>query len=151
LFTAGAAARFRILKTLKFCGGVSIPYGYSLLDYSYSWNNYLNTLDNNGNFWRSSGDTETHRVNLSHVLFRNGDIKTGVSVGLSHRINHNYLDDILLKSSSRTLTSLQFGLSHTQKMFGGVATFNPTLSRGMPWLNAERRQQKRRFAESAVP
>lgn len=58
-------------------------------------------------------------------------------MGLSHRINHNYLDDVLLKSSSRTLTSLQFGLSHTQKMFGGVATFNPTLSRGMPWLNAE--------------
>lgn len=117
--------------------GVSIPYGYSLLDYSYSWNNYLSTIDNNGYFWRSSGDTETHRVNLSHVLFRNGDIKTGVSVGLSHRINRNYLDDVLLQSSSRKLTSLLFGLNHTQKMFGGVATFNPTFSRGMPWLGAE--------------
>lgn len=134
----GRSSAFSNAKDAQnFAAGVSIPYGYSLLDYSYSWNNYLSTLDNNGNFWRSSGDTETHRVNLSHVLFRNGDIKTGVSVGLSHRINHNYLDDVLLKSSSRTLTSLQFGLSHTQKMFGGVATFNPTLSRGMPWLNAE--------------
>jgi len=76
-------------------------------------------------------------VNLSHVLFRNGDIKTGVSVGLSRRINHNWLDDVLLESSSRKLTSLLFGLNHTQKMFGGVATFNPTFSRGMPWLDAE--------------
>ncbi|MER5002831.1 ShlB/FhaC/HecB family hemolysin secretion/activation protein [Atlantibacter hermannii] len=121
----------------NFAAGVSIPYGYSLLDYSYSWNNYLSTIDNNGYLWRSSGDTETHRVNLSHVLFRNGDIKTGVSVGLSHRINHNYLNDALLESSSRKLTSLLFGLNHTQKMFGGVATFNPTFSRGMPWLDAE--------------
>ncbi|MFP2240420.1 ShlB/FhaC/HecB family hemolysin secretion/activation protein [Pseudescherichia vulneris] len=117
--------------------GVSIPYGYSLLDYSYSWNNYLSTIDNNGYLWRSSGDTETHRVNLSHVLFRNGDIKTGVSVGLSHRINRNYLDDVLLQSSSRKLTSLLFGLNHTQKILGGVATFNPTFSRGMPWFDAQ--------------
>ncbi|EAA6041661.1 ShlB/FhaC/HecB family hemolysin secretion/activation protein [Salmonella enterica subsp. diarizonae] len=120
----------------NFAAGVSVPYGYSLLDYSYSRNSYLSTIDNNGWLWRSSGDTETHRVNLSHVLFRNGDMKTGVSLGLSHRINHNYLDDVLLQSSSRKLTSLLFGMNHTQKMFGGVATFNPTFSRGMPWLDA---------------
>lgn len=117
--------------------GFSIPYGYSLFDYSYSWNNYYSTIDNNGFIWNPNGDTEVHRVNLSHVLFRNGDIKTGVSLGLSHRINHNYLDDVLLQSSSRKLTSLLFGLNHTQKILGGIATFNPTLSRGMPWLGAE--------------
>lgn len=117
--------------------GVSVPYGYSLLDYNYNWNNYLSTIDNHGWLWRSSGDTETHRVNLSHILFRNGDIKTGASLGLSHRINRNYLDDVLLQSSSRKLTSLLFGLNHTQKIFGGVATLNPTFSRGMPWFDAE--------------
>lgn len=117
--------------------GISIPYGYTLFDYSYSWNNYLSTIDNNGYKWRSSGDTETHRFNLSRVLFRNGDIKTGASVGLSIRNGRNYLDDVLLQSSSRKLTSLLFGLNHTQKMFGGVATFNPTFSRGMPWFGAE--------------
>lgn len=136
--SGGRSSAFSNAKDAQnFAAGVSVPYGYSLLDYSYSWNNYLSTIDNNGYLWRSSGDTETHRVNLSHVLFRNGDIKTGVSLGLSHRINRNYLDDILLESSSRRLTSLLFGLNHTQKMFGGVATFNPTFSRGMPWLGAE--------------
>lgn len=136
--SGGRSSAFSNLKDAQnFAAGVSIPYGYSLLDYSYSWNNYLSTIDNNGYLWRSSGDTETHRVNLSHVLFRNGDIKTGVSVGLSHRSNRNYLDDVLLQSSSRKLTSLLFGLNHTQKMFGGVATFNPTFSHGMPWLGAE--------------
>jgi len=136
--SGGRSSAFSNSKDAQnFAAGVSVPYGYSLLDYSYSWNNYLSTIDNNGYQWRSSGDTETHRVNLSHVLFRNGDIKTGVSVGLSHRINRNYLDDVLLRSSSRKLTSLLFGLNHTQKMFSGVATFNPTFSRGMPWLGAE--------------
>ncbi len=136
--SGGRSSAFSNSKDAQnFAAGVSVPYGYSLLDYSYSWNNYLSTIDNNGYQWRSNGDTETHRVNLSHVLFRNGDIKTGVSVGLSHRINRNYLDDVLLRSSSRKLTSLLFGLNNTQKMLGGVATFNPTFSRGMPWLGAE--------------
>lgn len=117
--------------------GLSIPYGYTLLDYSYSWSNYLSTINNKGFNWASTGDSVTHRLNLSHVLFRNGDIKTGASLGLSHQISNNFLNDAKLDSSSRKLTSLLFGLNHTQKILGGVATFNPTFSHGVSWLGAE--------------
>lgn len=121
----------------NFAAGVSVPYGYGLLDYSYSWSNYLSTIDNNGYLWRSTGDTETHRLNGSWVLFRNGDIKTGVSAGITHRINHNYLDDVLLATSSRKLSSLSVGINHTQKIASGVATLNPTFTQGVPWFGAE--------------
>lgn len=121
----------------NFAAGVSIPYGYGLLDYSYSWSNYLSTIDNNGYFWRSTGDTETHRLTGSWVLFRNGDIKTGVSAGITHRINRNYLDDVLLATSSRKLSSLSLGINHTQKIASGVATLNPTFTQGIPWFGAE--------------
>jgi len=115
--------------------GLSIPYGYNLFDYSYSWSNYLSTIDNNGFGWASTGDSQTHRFTASHVLFRNGDIKSGASIGLTHQISNNYLNDVLLDSSK--LTSLLFGLNHTQKILGGVATLNPTFSHGVPWLGAE--------------
>ncbi|ECO1613232.1 ShlB/FhaC/HecB family hemolysin secretion/activation protein [Salmonella enterica subsp. enterica serovar Paratyphi B] len=121
----------------NFAAGVSVPYGYGLLDYSYSWSNYLSTIDNHGWPWRSTGDTETHRLNGSWVLFRNGDIKTGVSAGITHRINHNYLDDVLLATSSRKLSSFSLGLNHTQKIASGVATLNPTFTQGVPWFGAE--------------
>lgn len=121
----------------NFAAGLSVPYGYGLLDYSYSWSNYLSTIDNNGYLWRSTGDTETHRLNGSWVLFRNGDIKTGVSAGITHRINHNYLDDVLLATSSRKLSSFSLGLNHTQKIASGVATLNPTFTQGVPWFGAE--------------
>lgn len=121
----------------NFAAGISVPYGYGLLDYSYSWSNYLSTIDNNGYLWRSTGDTETHRLNGSWVLFRNGDIKTGVSAGITHRINHNYLDDVLLATSSRKLSSLSVGINHTQKIASGVATLNPTFTLGVPWFGAE--------------
>lgn len=121
----------------NFAAGVSIPYGYGLLDYSYSWSNYLSTIDNNGYLWRSTGDTETHRLTGSWVLFRNGDIKTGLSAGITHRINRNYLDDVLLTTSSRKLSSVSLGINHTQKIASGVATLNPTFTQGVPWLGAE--------------
>lgn len=121
----------------NFAAGVSIPYGYGLLDYSYSWSNYLSTIDNNGYLWRSTGDTETHRLTGSWVLFRNGEIKTGVSAGITHRINRNYLDDVLLATSSRKLSSVSLGINHTQKIASGVATLNPTFTQGVPWLGAE--------------
>ncbi|WNJ82042.1 ShlB/FhaC/HecB family hemolysin secretion/activation protein [Cedecea neteri] len=121
----------------SFQAGVNVPWGYSLVDYSYSWSDYLTTLDNKGYLWRSTGRAETHRLNLSHVLYRNGDLKTAASVGLTHRIGRNYLNDAPLLSSSRKLTSLQFGLNHTQKIAGGVATLNPSFSHGVPWFGAE--------------
>lgn len=121
----------------NFAAGVSVPYGYGLLDYSYSWSSYLSTIDNNGYLWRSTGDTETHRLNGSWVLYRNGDIKTGMTAGITHRINHNYLDDVLLATSSRKLSSVSLGINHTQKMASGVATLNPTFTQGVPWLGAE--------------
>ncbi|MGC0943054.1 ShlB/FhaC/HecB family hemolysin secretion/activation protein [Pantoea agglomerans] len=121
----------------NFQAGVSVPYGYGLLDYSYSWSNYHSRFNANSFDWYSFGDNISNRLSGSWVLFRNGQIKTGVQLGLNHYVSHNWLNQTLLQSSSRKLTSLQIGLNHTQKIAGGVATLNPMLSRGMPWFDAE--------------
>ncbi|WP_039057614.1 ShlB/FhaC/HecB family hemolysin secretion/activation protein [Enterobacter sp. Bisph1] len=122
--------------------GVSLPLGYNLLDYSYAWSNYRTTILNRGFPWISTGDTKTHRLNLSRVVFRNGDIKTALSGGITQRSSRNWLNDAPLTSSTRNLSSLQLGINHTQKMLGGVATFNPTWSHGMPWFNGETDEDK---------
>ncbi|UXY10991.1 ShlB/FhaC/HecB family hemolysin secretion/activation protein [Kosakonia sp. ML.JS2a] len=126
----------------SFQAGVSVPWGYSLLDYSYAWSNYRTTLINMGYPWISTGDTKTHRLNLSRVVFRNGDIKTALSAGITQRSSRNWLNDAPLTSSTRNLSSLQLGVSHTQKILGGVATFNPAYSHGTPWFNAETDEDK---------
>ncbi|MGG7448516.1 ShlB/FhaC/HecB family hemolysin secretion/activation protein [Kosakonia oryzendophytica] len=126
----------------SFQAGVSVPWGYSLLDYSYAWSNYRTTLINMGYPWMSTGDTKTHRLNLSRVVFRNGDIKTALSAGITQRSSRNWLNDAPLTSSTRNLSSLQLGVSHTQKILGGVATFNPAYSHGTPWFNAETDEDK---------
>ncbi|WP_342755384.1 ShlB/FhaC/HecB family hemolysin secretion/activation protein [Pantoea sp. MBD-2R] len=132
---SSAFSEWRDAQNLQ--AGVSMPYGYGLLDYSYSWSNYHSSFINNGFTWLSNGDNIAHRLNGSWVLLRNGTIKTGVQIGLNRYASHNFLNHTLLQSSSRKITSLQFGLNHTQKILGGVATLNPVLSRGMPWFDAE--------------
>lgn len=117
--------------------GVSLPYGYWLANYNYSYSDYLSTIDNQGFDWQSSGDSQTHRFNLSRVLFRNSEMKTGLALGLTHRINRNCLNDARLESSRRKLTSVSLGTTHSQKLWGGFATLNPTYSRGVPWLGVE--------------
>ena len=121
----------------NFQAGVSVPYGYGLLDYSYSWSNYHSRFNANSFDWYSNGDNISNRLSGSWVLFRNGQIKTGLQLELNHYVSHNWLNETLLQSSSRKLTSLQIGFNHTQKIAGGVATLNPMLSRGMPWFDAE--------------
>lgn len=126
----------------NFQAGVSVPFGYGLLDYSYAWSNYRTTLDNMGYKWISTGDTKTHHVNASWVVFRNGDIKTGIAASVTQRSSRNWLNDAPLTSSTRNLSSLTLGINHTQKMLGGVATFNPNYSHGTPWFNAETDENK---------
>lgn len=126
----------------NFQTGVSVPFGYGLLDYSYSWSNYRSTFDNMDYQWLSTGDSKSHRVNASWVVFRNGDIKTGIAAGVTQRSSRNWLNNAPLVSSTRNLSSLMFGITHTQKIAGGVATFNPNYSRGMPWFNAETDEDK---------
>ena len=142
--SGGRSSDFSVSHDARnFAAGVSLPYGYTLVDYTYSWSDYLSTIDNRGWRWRSTGDLQTHRLGLSHVLFRNGDMKTALTGGLQHRIIHNYLDDVLLQGSSRKLTSFSVGLNHTHKFLGGVGTLNPVFTRGMPWFGAESDHGKR--------
>ncbi|UJD96737.1 ShlB/FhaC/HecB family hemolysin secretion/activation protein [Lelliottia amnigena] len=126
----------------NFQAGVSVPFGYGLLDYNYAWSNYRTTIDNVGYLWVSRGDTKTHRLNASWVVYRNGDVKTGLAAGVVQRSSRNWLNDAPLQSSTRNLSSLILGITHTQKMAGGVATLNPTYSHGMPWFNGETDEDK---------
>ncbi|MBW7983645.1 ShlB/FhaC/HecB family hemolysin secretion/activation protein [Enterobacillus tribolii] len=116
--------------------GVSMPYGYFTFDYSYSYSDYLATIESRGYEWRSTGDTQTHRLSGSWVAYRDSDIKTSLVLGMNHRSNNNYLSDVRLENSSYKLTSVLAGVNHGQKLWGGYATLNPAYSRGVPWLGA---------------
>ncbi len=130
--------------------GISLPYGYSLLDYSYVYSGYDSLLTQRGYHWYSRGNTQTHRLSGYHTLYRDSDMKTAAAAGLSHRIIRNYLNDVRLNSSSRTLTSVSLGINHSQKLWRGYATLNPAVSRGVPWFGGEDDRGKQSSQEPAA-
>ncbi|EQA2137543.1 ShlB/FhaC/HecB family hemolysin secretion/activation protein, partial [Escherichia coli] len=61
--SGGRSSDFSVSHDARnFAAGVSLPYGYTLVDYTYSWSDYLSTIDNRGWRWRSTGDLQTHRL-----------------------------------------------------------------------------------------
>ncbi len=99
----------------NFQAGVSVPFGYGLLDYSYAWSNYRTTISNQGFNWLSTGDTKTHRLNASWVVFRNGDVKTGIAAGVVQRSSRNWLNDAPLVRAARATSPACFWASRTRK------------------------------------
>lgn len=126
----------------NFQAGVSVPFGYGLLDYSYAWSNYRTTINNQGFNWLSTGDTKTHRVNASWVVFRNGDVKTGIAAGVVQRSSRNWLNDAPLQSSTRNLSSLILGVTHTQKCWAASRPSTRPGATACPWFNAETDEDK---------
>ena len=120
---------------------VNLPYGYWTAEYGYSWSRYLSTY-RQPYVWRYNGDSETHRLSLSRVLYRDENVKTGLMSGVNWRNSRNYLNDIQLNSSSRKLAHWFAGINHSQKLWGGYGTLNPALSRGVSWGGAENDKHK---------
>ncbi|NJV12353.1 ShlB/FhaC/HecB family hemolysin secretion/activation protein [Escherichia coli] len=51
--SGGRSSDFSVSHDARnFAAGVSLPYGYTLVDYTYSWSDYLSTIDNRGWRWR---------------------------------------------------------------------------------------------------
>ena len=99
----------------NFQAGVSVPSGYGLLDYSYAWSNYRTTISNQGFNWLSTGDTKTHRLNASWVVFRNGDVKTGIAAGVVQRSSRNWLNDARLRAARATSRAWSWELPTRKK------------------------------------
>lgn len=136
--SAGHSSRFATSHDAESLqAGFSMPYGYWNLGYSYSQSRYRNTFISRDFPWHSTGDSDTHRLSLSRVVFRNGTMKTAIVSTFSQRTGNNYLNGALLSSSSRKLSSVSLGVNHSQKLWGGLATFNPMYNRGVRWLGAE--------------
>ncbi|MGM3175383.1 ShlB/FhaC/HecB family hemolysin secretion/activation protein [Dickeya lacustris] len=115
--------------------GMSVPWGYWTLGYSYSQSHYRNIFINRGYPWTSTGASDTHRLSLSRVVYRDARMKTALSATFSQRSGLHRLNGTSLPSSQR-FSSVSLGLGHSQKLWGGLATVNPAYSRGVRWLGA---------------
>lgn len=117
--------------------GVSLPYGYWLLDAGYQYSEYRNDVQSRGFVFESRGDTRTVTGNLTRTLYRDGESKISAVAGITHRQSRNLIMEQLLESSSYELSSLRLGLNLATRVNRHFFTLNPALTLGTDWFGAD--------------
>lgn len=117
--------------------GLSLPYGYWLLDAGYQYSEYRNDVQSRGFVFESRGDTRTVTGNLTRTLYRDGESKISAVAGMTHRQSRNLIMEQLLESSSYEISSLRLGLNLATRLDRHFFTLNPALTLGTDWFGAD--------------
>ncbi|EQB98608.1 ShlB/FhaC/HecB family hemolysin secretion/activation protein [Photorhabdus temperata] len=142
----------------SFTSNVTIPYGYWLFSYQYAWNDSFQNILVDSPTYRYEGDNQTHRLAINRALYRDGEQKLALDMGLTRRQTTNLLAGEKLSISSPTLSSINLGINYSSILAGGYITFNPAISHGLPVFGATKddpyfpdapRSQFRKFSLSA--
>ncbi|KKI44097.1 peptide transporter [Hafnia alvei] len=137
VFSASHDSKFRHdRRSRSLSGSVSLPYGYSLLSYLYSWSDFSQWIPFNGTQYPYTGHTQNHVLDVAHTLYRDGQQKLALGTSLTHRRIENRLAGERLSVSSPALSSLSASLNYSRTAAGGYLTFNPTYSRGIKALGS---------------
>ncbi|MGS0627506.1 MULTISPECIES: ShlB/FhaC/HecB family hemolysin secretion/activation protein [Photorhabdus] len=145
-------------QSRSFSANVTVPYGYWLFSYQYAWNDSFQNIPVDLQAYRYNGDSQTHRLAINRTLYRDGEQKLALDMGLTRRRTTNLLAGEILSISSPTLSAINLGVNYSAALAGSYITFNPMVSHGLPVFGATQddprfpaapRSQFRKFSLSA--
>ncbi|WP_390616648.1 ShlB/FhaC/HecB family hemolysin secretion/activation protein [Maricurvus nonylphenolicus] len=109
-----------------------IPLGYWNLSLDTTYFEYLSRVQGTNQTFETSGKSQTQRLSIGRVLSRDADSKTRLNLGLTRKENENFIEDVLIETSSRTLGIATLALKHEQYFQrGGLLLGELTYHRGL--------------------
>ncbi|WP_340617112.1 ShlB/FhaC/HecB family hemolysin secretion/activation protein [Xenorhabdus entomophaga] len=118
-------------QSWSIASGVTIPYGYWSFDYQYARNSSFQMLPVGTGSYRHESQGQTHQLKINRTLYRDGQQKLTLNMGLVHRQTSNTAAGVKLSISSPTLSAVSLGANYSTTLVGGYLTFNPTFSQGL--------------------
>ncbi len=114
-----------------------VPWGYWLYSLDGSWFEYNNRVLGQNQIFDTSGNQHSVSFSANRILFRDQTSKTSMSLGLTRKSNENFIEDVKLDTSSRTLTIANVGFEQVY-YFEGAKTLRAKLAyhHGLRWLGA---------------
>ena len=108
----------------------SIPQGYFLWSLSANHFNYEQLIAGSGIDFTTSGESDNQSVGLDYIAYRSQRSKWAINTDITKKVSKNYIEDVFLDTSSRTLYLASIGINTTYKM-------NSSLVRGgINWINS---------------
>jgi len=101
----------------------SIPFRYWTYSLGLSQSEYLSTVAGFLTSFESSGVSRSLRTSAERLVYRDQQNKIGLQFGLVRKKSNNFIEDVLLETSSRTLSAASLGGSWQWYGPGGSSTF----------------------------
>lgn len=108
----------------------SIPQGYFLWSLSANHFSYEQMIAGNAIDFTTSGESDNQSIGLDYVAFRSQRSKWSISSDITKKVSKNYIEDVFLDTSSRTLYLGSIGINSTYKMNSSM------LRGGVTWTNS---------------
>lgn len=99
--------------------GLALPYGRWSLGYSYSFSDYELTIPGAIDLINTDGAVRTHTLSADYLWDRNEDTKQVLGVSLVRAENENFIQDVRIDASSRTLTGLKLSYGRSNPLWSG--------------------------------
>lgn len=87
-------------------------------------------INTRGNSWNGS-------FTAQYLLHRNQTSKTHGALTLNHSASQNYIQNVLIKTSSRALTNLRLSVDHERPLWGGTLKGSLHVEKGVSWFKSE--------------
>lgn len=94
----------------------SIPQGYFLWSLSANHFDYKQLIAGNAINFTTSGKSDNASLGLDYVVHRSQRTKLSINSDLTKKVSKNYIEDVFLDTSSRTLYLGSLGINHTYKL-----------------------------------
>lgn len=119
-------------------GSITVPFGYWTFTDSVNYSRYLNTTKGITTDIESSGTYINNLISAEYLFARGSNYKTNLGAELSVKQSKNYIEDVYIDVSSRTLSALSVYLSGTYFGKIGVLFSKLSLNQGLPAFGAKK-------------
>ncbi|WP_417836297.1 ShlB/FhaC/HecB family hemolysin secretion/activation protein [Thalassospira tepidiphila] len=117
-------------------GVLSVPIGYSTLTYSGSYYRYSTLVSGDTQDFMTSGLSTSHKFEISHIIHRDQTSKTRLDLSLTTKRSRNYIEDVLVNTSSRDLVVGRTAIAHSARLLGGIGSIELGFEKGLKILGA---------------
>lgn len=104
----------------------SLPFGYWLLGFTTSRNQYHQSVAGASQTYIYSGESRNSDIKLSRLIYRDAVRKTTLSLRGWTRTSKNFIDDTEVEVQRRRMAGVDVGVSHRE--FIGAATLDASLN-----------------------
>ncbi|GLS24775.1 peptide transporter [Marinibactrum halimedae] len=114
----------------------SLPYHYWFFRLSNSYFEYEQSVLGNNVDFTTRGSSFNSSFEADVTVYRGQSQKLNVKTSLSRKESKNYIEDIFLETSSRTLYLWDLSASYLKHLRKGTLTADFTVSKSVPWFGA---------------